>query len=105
MLVTTTNTIEGHQITRYLGIAAGEAVMGVNVVKDFTAGLRDIFGGRSGAYEKETIKARQEALEEMEKRAADLGANAVVGVSIDYESVGGGAMLMVTASGTAVVVA
>lgn len=104
MIVTTTPQIEGRRIVQYRQIVFGEVISGVNFVKDFAAGLTNIFGGRSGSYEEELIAARQNALYEMEQRAAELGANAVVGVDIDYEVLGQGNMLMVTASGTAVVV-
>ena len=104
MIVTTTPAVEGRKITDYKGIVFGEVVSGVNFVKDFAAGLTNFFGGRSGSYEGELIEAREAALREMEKRAEALGANAVVGVDIDYEVLGQGNMLMVTASGTAVVI-
>ncbi|NLZ39117.1 MAG: putative heavy metal-binding protein [Firmicutes bacterium] len=105
MLVTTTPNIEGRKIVAYRGIVFGEVISGVDFIKDFTASLRDFFGGRSGAYEGELIEAREAAIDEMIKRAKDIGANAVVGVDIDYEVLGqNGSMLMVTASGTAVVV-
>lgn len=105
MLVTTTPGVEGRKIIEYKGIVFGEVVSGVNFVKDFAAGLTNFFGGRSGSYEGELIEAREAALREMERRAEAIGANAVVGVDIDYEVLGqGGNMLMVTASGTAVVV-
>jgi uncharacterized protein YbjQ (UPF0145 family) len=105
MILTTTPSVEGKRIKEYRGIVNGEVITGVNFVKDFMAGLRDLVGGRSGSYEQELITAREEALREMEKRAASLGANAVVGIDIDYEVLGqSGSMLMVTASGTAVVV-
>ncbi len=105
MIVTTTPTIEGKRVTRYLGVVTGEAILGANVFKDFFAGIRDIVGGRSSAYEKELRKARTIALAEVQQAAAELGANAVIGVDIDYETVGGsGSMLMVSVSGTAVVV-
>ena len=101
--VTTTPAIEGRQISGYLGIVTGEAILGANIFKDLFAGIRDIVGGRSGAYEQELNKARTIAVEEMTAAAAALGADAVVGVDLDYETVGqGGSMLMVTASGTAV---
>lgn len=104
MIVTTTPTIEGKQITQYQGIVFGEVVSGVNFLKDFAAGLSNIFGGRSGSYEDELITARLNALKEMEQRASALGANAVVGVDIDYEVLGSNSgMLMVTACGTAVI--
>ena len=103
MTITTTPSIEGKQIFSYLGIVTGEAILGANVFRDLFAGIRDIVGGRSASYEKELTKARQIALEEMETRAAQLGANAVVGVDLDYEVLGAGnGMLMVSASGTAV---
>ncbi|MDR1559859.1 MAG: putative heavy metal-binding protein [Clostridiales bacterium] len=104
MIVTTTPVIEGKRIIEYKGIVFGEVISGVNFIKDFTAGLTNFFGGRSGSYEGELIEARESALREMEQRASKIGANAVVGVDIDYEVLGqGGNMLMVTASGTAVV--
>ena len=97
--------MEGRRITEYKGVGFGEVIAGVNFVKDFVAGLSNFFGGRSGTYEEELINARQQALAEMEQRAAQLGADAVVGVDIDYEVLGAdNGMLMVTASGTAVVV-
>jgi uncharacterized protein YbjQ (UPF0145 family) len=103
MIVTTTPQIEGQRITRYYGIVTGEAIMGANVIKDMFAGIRDIVGGRSATYEKELQQARDIALKELEERAQKLGANAVVGIDLDYEVVGhGGSMLMVSASGTAV---
>ncbi|WP_159913469.1 heavy metal-binding domain-containing protein [Pantoea sp. 18069] len=104
MLVTTTPNVEGQRITRYLGIVAGEAILGANVFKDLLAGIRDIVGGRSATYEKELQKARAMALQEMQDQAQKLGANAVVGVDLDFEVLGqGNGMLMVSASGTAVV--
>lgn len=105
MIVTTTPSIEGREIINYCGIVFGEVISGVDVVKDFVAGLSNFFGGRSNTYEEELLMARQTALREMEERAAALGANAVVGVDIDYEVLGAdNGMLMVTASGTAVVI-
>ena len=105
MIITTTPTIEGRNIVSYKGIVFGEVVSGVNIVKDFVAGISDIFGGRSGTYENELIDARENALGEMANRAREMGANAVVGVDVDYEVLGqNGSMLMVTASGTAVVI-
>ena len=105
MIVTTTPSIDGKRLTRYCGVAAGEAILGANVVKDFFAGIRDIVGGRSGTYERELQKAREIALKEMQERASEAGANAVVGVDLDFEVLGqGNGMLMVSASGTAVVV-
>ena len=104
MIVTTTPSIEGKHIVEYKGIVFGEVISGVNFIKDFAAGLSNIFGGRSGSYEDELIHARESALHEMEQRAREMGANAVVGVDIDYEVLGANnGMLMVTASGTAVV--
>lgn len=104
MLITTTNSIEGKRIVEYRGIVAGEAIMGANIFRDLFASIRDIVGGRSGSYEKVLNDAREEALLEMAERAQALGCNAVIGVDIDYETVGqGGSMLMVTAAGTAVV--
>ena len=105
MIITTTPHIEVKQITQYKGIVFGEVISGVNFIKDFAAGLTNFFGGRSGSYEGELIEARENALQEMEQRAAAMGANAVVGVDVDYEVLGqGGNMLMVTACGTAVIV-
>jgi uncharacterized protein YbjQ (UPF0145 family) len=102
--VTTTPSIEGKRITKYCGIVTGEAIMGANIFKDFFAGIRDIVGGRSASYEAELRKARDLALGELMQNAVELGANAVVGLDLDYETVGGqGSMLMVAVSGTAVV--
>lgn len=104
MIITTTPQIEGKRIVEYRGIVFGEVVSGVDFVRDFAAGLTNFFGGRSNSYEEELMKARQNALAEMQQRAAQMGANAVVGVDIDYEVLGANnGMLMVTASGTAVV--
>jgi uncharacterized protein YbjQ (UPF0145 family) len=104
MLLSTTPSLEGMRITRYLGVVVGEAILGANLFKDMFAGIRDIVGGRSAAYEKELAKAREIALEELSRRAAALGGNAVVGIDLDYEVVGReGGMLMVSVSGTAVV--
>ena len=100
MIVTTTPTIEGRQIAEYRGIVVGEAILGANVFRDIFAGITDIIGGRSGAYEKSLAEARDTALRELEERAADMGGQAVVGVDLDYEVVNN--MLMVSASGTAV---
>ncbi len=103
MILTTTPSIEGKSIDTYLGVITGEAVMGANIFKDLFAGIRDIVGGRSAAYEKELRKARSIALEEIGAEAEKLGANAVVGIDIDYEVLGEkGGMLMVSVSGTAV---
>jgi uncharacterized protein YbjQ (UPF0145 family) len=105
MIITTTPTIEGKSIVEYRGIVFGEVVSGVDFVKDFAAGLTNFFGGRSGSYEGELIQAREDAINEMIQRATHAGANAVVGVDIDYEVLGqANNMLMVTASGTAVIV-
>ena len=103
MIMTTTSSIQGQTITQYYGVVAGEAILGANMFRDLLAGIRDIVGGRSGAYEKELRKAREIAFEEIQQAAEDLGANAVVGIDIDYEVVGEkGGMLMVSVSGTAV---
>jgi len=102
MIITTTQNVEGHPITDYRGIVVGEAIMGANIVRDFFAQITDVVGGRSGAYESKLQDAREIALQELEQRAAALGATAVVGVDLDYEVVGD-SMLMVSASGTAVV--
>lgn len=105
MIITTTPSVEGRQIMEYRGIVFGEVVSGVNFVRDIAASFTNFLGGRSGSYEEELIQARQNALREMENRASQLGANAIVGVDIDYEVLGAdNGMLMVTASGTAVVV-
>ncbi len=101
MIVTTTHDIQGKTINDYLGIVIGEAIIGTNIFRDIGAGLRDIVGGRSGAYEKKMTEARETAIREMIDKAQTLGADAVVGVDIDYETVGNG-MMMVSASGTAV---
>lgn len=102
MIITTTLNVEGRKILEYKGIVFGEVISGVNFVKDFAAGLTNFFGGRSNSYEGELVQARENALKELETRANSIGANAVVGVDIDYEVLGQGNMLMVTASGTAV---
>ena len=103
MLMTTTPSVEGKQIVRYLGVVTSETIIGANVFRDFLAGVRDFFGGRSGSYEAVLREAKDTALEEMARQAEALGANAVVGIDLDYETVGGsGSMLMVTCSGTAV---
>lgn len=105
MIITTTNCVEGKKILEYYGIVFGEVVSGVNFVRDFAASITDFFGGRSNSYEDELIRAREAALDEMACRAQGLGANAVVGVDLDYEVLGSSnGMLMVTASGTAVYV-
>lgn len=102
MILSTTPTIENRPIQEYKGLVVGEAILGANVFKDLFAGIRDIVGGRSAAYERELEKARAIAMEEMAEQARALGANAIVGIDLDYETVGSGAMLMVTVSGTAV---
>jgi uncharacterized protein YbjQ (UPF0145 family) len=105
MLIVTTPQVEGHPVRQYLGIVSGEAILGANIFRDFFAGIRDIVGGRSAAYEEELRKAKQIALDEMAAQARDLGADAILAVDLDYETIqvgGGGGMLMVSASGTAV---
>lgn len=103
MIVTTTPSVEGRRITDYGGIVFGEVITGVNFMRDLAASLRDVFGGRSRSYEEELSRAREEAIAEMAQRAQDIGADAVVGVKMDYEVLGAnGSMLMVTVSGTAV---
>lgn len=105
MQMTTTPNIEGKRITRYCGVVAGEAILGANIFKDLFAGIRDLVGGRSGTYEKELQRARDIALKELAERAQEIGANAVVGIDLDYEVMGErNGMLMVSASGTAVIV-
>ena len=104
MTVTTTPSVEGTRIVRYHGVVTGEAILGANIFRDLFAGIRDIVGGRSAAYEKELRTAREIAFDEMSTAASELGANAVVGTDIDYETVGQGSMLMVSVSGTAVTV-
>lgn len=103
MIVTTTNSIEGRRITAYLGVVTGESILGANILRDLFASIRDIVGGRAGAYERTLREAKDTALSEMEDEARALGGDAVLGVDLDYETVGqGGSMLMVSASGTAV---
>ena len=106
MLVTTTSTLQDRKVTRYLGLVSGEAILGANLFKDLFAGIRDIIGGRSAAYEKELKKAKDIATQEMVQQAQTLGGNAVIAVDIDYETIspGSGSMLMVAVSGTAVIV-
>ncbi|WP_304426299.1 heavy metal-binding domain-containing protein [uncultured Adlercreutzia sp.] len=104
MITTTTPAIEGYRITGYYGIVFGEVITGINFLRDFGAGIRNIVGGRSEGYEEELMQARTQAIAEMEQRAAALGAHAIVGVDVDYEVLGQGNMLMVSASGTAVTV-
>ena len=106
ILVTTTPSVEGRRILEYKGLVGGDAILGANMFRDFFAGIRDILGGRSGSYEKVLRKAKQEAIDDMIEQAREMGANAVVGVDLDYETIqiqDGGSMLMVSASGTAVV--
>ncbi|NOR28028.1 MAG: heavy metal-binding domain-containing protein [Lutibacter sp.] len=103
MILTTTNTLETHTVKEYIGIVSGETIIGANIFKDFFAGIRDIVGGRSGSYEKVLREAKEIALKEMEEQAQKLGASAIIGIDLDYETVGAkGGMLMVTASGTAI---
>ena len=105
MIITTTAVLSGKEVTDYLGLVSGEAILGANIFRDFFAGIRDIVGGRSGAYEDVLQRARDQAIQEMRTNAATLGANAVIGVDLDYEVLGSnGSMLMVSASGTAVLV-
>ncbi len=105
MIITTTNTIEGKTISSYKGVVFGEVITGVNVFRDMGAGFRNFFGGRSQGYEEELMNARNSAIQEMQERAARMGANAVVGVDIDYEMLGAdNGMMMVSVSGTAVVI-
>ena len=107
VLVTTTNGFEGRRIVAYKGLVGGDAILGANMFRDFFAGIRDILGGRSGSYEKVLRTAKNEAINDMLEQARELGANAVVGVDLDYETIqvqDGGSMLMVSASGTAVVI-
>lgn len=105
MILSTTNNIEGRKTVKYLGLVSGDAILGANIFRDFFASIRDIVGGRSAAYEKELRKAKNIALEEMEEQAKHLGANAIIGIDIDYETIGTtSSMLMVSANGTAVLV-
>jgi uncharacterized protein YbjQ (UPF0145 family) len=103
MLHTTTNTIEGKKIVQYLGLVTGEAILGANIFRDLFAGIRDIVGGRAASYETELRKAKDIAIEEMTYQATQRGANAIIGIDLDYETVGQGSMLMVSSCGTAVV--
>ena len=103
MIMTTTNNLEGKKINQYLGIITGEAILGANIFKDFFASIRDIVGGRSASYEKELKEARRIAFSELEEKAFQLGANAIIGIDVDYETIGDtGSMLMVSVTGTAV---
>lgn len=106
MLITTTSTLDGRRVVRYLGVVSGEAILGANIFKDFFAGIRDIVGGRSGSYEQSLREAKEIAMREMQAQAQALGANAVIAVDIDYETIAsgnGGSMLMVSTSGTAII--
>jgi uncharacterized protein YbjQ (UPF0145 family) len=105
MILSTTSVLEGKRVVHYLGLVSGEAILGANIFKDFFAGIRDIVGGRSAAYEQELRQAKQIAMQEMIEQAAHLGANAIIGIDLDYETLGqrdGGGMLMVSTTGTAV---
>jgi len=103
MLLTTTSILEGKEIIQYFGVVTGETIIGANIIKDFLAGITDIVGGRSNAYEKVLRQAKNAALQEMSEQASRMGANAVIGIDLDYETVGAGnSMLMVTAAGTAI---
>ena len=103
MLLTTTPTVEGHTISQYYGVVTGEVIIGANFLKDFTASIHDFFGGRAGSYERTLIEAKENAMNEMSMRASQIGANSIIGIDIDYETVGqSGSMLMVACSGTAV---
>ncbi|MDR2122703.1 MAG: YbjQ family protein [Flavobacteriaceae bacterium] len=105
MILTTTNSIEGHPVKEYKGIITGETIIGANFIKDIKASITDFFGGRSKSYEKVLIEAKETALKELEERAVQIGANAVIGIDIDYETLGaGGSMLMVSVSGTAIII-
>jgi uncharacterized protein YbjQ (UPF0145 family) len=105
MILSTTNSIEGKKVVKYLGLVSGDAILGANIFRDFFASIRDIVGGRSAAYEKELRKAKDIAIGEMREQAKNLGANAIVGIDIDYETIGtNSSMLMVSANGTAVVI-
>ena len=105
MLITTTSTLQDIKITRYLGVVSGETIIGANIFKDFLANIRDIVGGRAESYERVLREAKEQAMAEMEQRATQMGANAIIGVDLDYETVGdSGSMLMVTTAGTAVII-
>lgn len=105
MIISTTPTLEGNPVRQYLGVVTGETIVGANIVKDLMAGIRDIVGGRAGSYEKVLMEAKETSMAEMQQRAEAMGANAILGVDIDYETVGsGGSMLMVATSGTAVII-
>ena len=105
MILTTTTIVEGHPVKEYKGVVTGETIIGANFVKDFFAGIRDVIGGRSGSYEKVLREAKNTSMEEMQERAIKLGANAIIGIDVDYETIGqNNSMLMVAVSGTAVVI-
>ncbi|MBC8987088.1 heavy metal-binding domain-containing protein [Pedobacter gandavensis] len=105
MLVTTTNSIEGRKVVKYIGLVSGETIIGANIFKDLFASIRDVVGGRSGSYEQVLREAKDTAINEMQQYASALGANAIIGVDLDYETVGsGGSMLLVAATGTAVII-
>lgn len=105
MILSTTGSVDGKPVIAYKGIVFGETIIGANIFKDFLAGIRDIIGGRSGAYEKVMMEARETSLREMQERAAQLGANAIIGIKVDYETLGAGnGMMMVVSSGTAVII-
>ena len=105
MILSTTPQIEGHPIREYKGVVTGETIIGANIVKDFFAGIRDIVGGRAGSYEKVLAEAKETSINEMMQRAVEMGANAIVGIDIDYETIGSNSsMMMVATSGTAVVI-
>ncbi len=102
MILTTTNTLDGKPVTEYLGIVTGETIMGANIVRDFMASITDVIGGRATAYERSLTEAKQIAMDEMTQHARSLGADAIIGIDLDFETIGQGSMLMVSASGTAV---
>ncbi|MBL8156445.1 MAG: YbjQ family protein [Anaerolineae bacterium] len=104
MLMTTTSTLDGMKVSKYLGVVSGETIMGANIIRDFMASITDIVGGRASAYEQSLVEAKRIAMEEMTEQARQMGANAIIGIDLDYETVGQGSMLMVSASGTAVIV-
>lgn len=104
MIMTTTSTLDGMKVKQYLGVVSGETIMGANIIRDFMAGITDIIGGRASAYEKSLVEAKEIAMSEMITEAQKMGANAVIGIDLDYETVGQGSMLMVSVSGTAVIV-
>ena len=104
MLTTTTNNIEGRPVQEYLGVVSSEAIIGANIMKDIFAGIRDIVGGRSGSYERVLQEGKETAMRELIDRAQDAGANAIIGIDLDFETVGNGTMMMVVATGTAVII-